>query len=486
MISIPAFGAVFIPVSLWIFFFRARYLVPLMLVSSVFVAASVVDCSIGNFVIGVQPFYFTAILVGIRALPVLSSYRRRKLRLEPAASGTMKAFVRFWKWAVATAFVLPLIFKGIEVINQRSDESVDATALGIEGAHSPLHWSFANLGQSAYLTLMLIAFFYVVASKSSTDRMADLMAALRTAIIVVAVLALTQSIAAWVGWSFPYSFFNNNPAYSQGFEVEIEGVRRVNGTFTEPSYAGGFLAAGALGLLAWRLRGGRSHSLAILLSIVGLILTTASTGYATFVIGGVLLVIYLARETLRKKMSRRVIRRSVVAALLVSIVVIAVLSVVPPLRQGILEMTVNKTESLSFFYRISADVYAIDLLFHTYGLGTGLGSNRSSSLVPDLLSTIGIIGTLLFAIFIVRLFGQLSNVSSRPEGGPFTMVAWMLVGLVIAQCVGIADLNWPPLWAVLIAAAGILACRSSNADKGQRASSIKGGQGQVPATPEVT
>ncbi len=47
--SVSAYGVIFIPVALWILIFRSQYLVPLLLVSSVLVAAPIVDVSLGGF-----------------------------------------------------------------------------------------------------------------------------------------------------------------------------------------------------------------------------------------------------------------------------------------------------------------------------------------------------------------------------------------------------------------------------------------------------
>lgn len=459
--SIPAFGMLFIPVAFCFFFVFPRHLVALMIVASIFVGASVLDISVGNSIIGVQPYYFAASLLAIRALPVLLRYRG----IEPA-SKVVGPLVGFCMWGVASSFVLPVLFGGIAVIDPHSGVGDIVGAFATHGETSPLHWSFGNLGQAAYLVLNLVAVLYVVGSRRDRREGGISSRTLRASITVVSLIALLQSVAAWSGWSFPYSFFNNNPGYSQGYEAVFEDVRRVNSTFTEASSAGGFLAAGALGLVAAQVYGGQTGLFVIFLAVIGLLLTTSTTGYATFLLGGTLLLFYLARAGSQKMLPRNVVRRCLYATVLVVGGVVTLLVVDPSLREAAIEMTFNKGDSLSLIGRVSADFYSIELLKGTYGLGTGLGSNRPSGLWAYLLSNVGLVGTVLFLIFIARLFAQLLGSSHSRRAGPVVLVTWMLAGLLIAQGIALPDLSWPPLWAALIVAVGLLAPRTGLATEG--------------------
>ena len=457
--AVPIFGAIFIPIALFVFLFRPQYLLSLMVVGSVFAGASVLDVSVGDSVFGLQPYYFVAALLAIRAVPFLLGHRHVGPRLDPAVGKIHSSLIYFWSWATVSAFLFPVIFRGVRVIDPRLGVEDVLAALALEGEATPLHWSLGNLGQAVYLTLSVIALLYVIKSGDHGNGRQALKA-LRVAIMIVAVIALLQSVAAWKGWDFPYDFFNNNPAYAQNYAASFEDIRRVNSTFTEASYAGGFLAAGALGLLATRLSGGPGNMIMIFLVIVGLILTTATTGYAVFLIGGVLLFFYLRGGSRRKKPSRRIVWRSMLAASLVAVILIALLIAVPPLRQAVLETTVNKVDTVSFGARAALDVYAIKLLFDTYGVGVGLGSNRPATLPAYLLGNVGIIGTILFVLYIARLVSGLVTLSRWPGAGSYVMVIWMLSGILIAQAIALPDLSWPPLWAVLILATSMLASQS--------------------------
>jgi hypothetical protein len=483
--SISIFGLVFLPIALWVFFSRPHYLVPLLVLSSVFAAASVVDVRLGESVFGLQPFYFTALLVACKALPRVLHVSRLKHHLEPSIHKLVSALLRFWKWAVLSAFLFPVIFKGTKVIDPRNAITDVAAALGVESEARTLHWGLENLGQAVYLTLCVIALLYVVVSVRDKTQTPLSLKALRTTVFIVSAIAVVQSLAVWRGWPFPYDFFNSNPGYAQNYSAMFQDLARVNATFTEASYAGGFMAAAALGLLATRLYGGTVKFSTILLALLALVLTTATTGYAAFLLGGALLFLYLLRSGLHKASTRRLIKRSLLASVAIFAVVALLLVGVPQLRQAAIESTFNKADTVSAAARLSLDAYSLKLMYDTYGLGAGLGSNRPSSLGADLLGNIGIIGTVLFAIFLFRLFAQLLPASRQQGGTSFALVAWMLVGLLIAQGLALPDLSWPPLWAILIAATSLLVSPSEPSAVPENPSPATAFTGDLPQNPAL-
>jgi hypothetical protein len=483
--SISLFGAFFLPLALAVFLFRPQYLIPLTVFSSIFSAASVIDFQMGDSVFGLQPFYFTAMLVAIRAFPYIRNLARLKRRLAPTSRKVLDSLFHFWAWAVLSAFLFPVIFKGTQVIDPRNAIADLAAALGVQGETRTLHWSLENLGQAAYLTLGVIALLYVVASARDKSQSLHSLSALRLTMSIVSLTAILESVAVWRGWFFPYSFFNSNPAYAQNYSAMFEDVARVSATFTEASNAGGFLAAAALGLLAARLYGASVSFLTIGVALLALVLTTATTGYAAFLIGVALLFIYFLRGGLHRKSTRRLLKRSLIAVVCVGAAVIILLVTVAPLRQAAIESTFNKADTISAAARLALDAYSIKILFDTYGLGAGLGSNRPSSLGPDLLANVGIVGTVLFAIFIFRLFGQLLPASRQQNGVNFALVAWMLVGLLVAQGLAVPDLSWPPLWGILIAATSLLVSRPDPARPALRAVVATPPPGDLPANPAL-
>ena len=424
-------------------------------------------------------------LLAIREFALLWKHRRVQRALPREVRSSIRPLLGFWKWATLSALVCPFLFKGMRVIDPRSDSGDAASAFFFKGETSPLHWSFGNLGQVIYLTLNLIAVLYVLRPRRDSNEARLSAGALRTTFAIVALTALLQSVIAWKGWNFPYSFFNGNPAYTQAFEAQLEDVRRVSSTFTEASSAGGFLAAAALGLLATRLSGRNIGRALIFLAVGGLILTTATTGYVAFLVGVFGMLIYFAYGSMRGRLSPRALWRSVLASSVVFVLILSLLVIVPPLRQAALESTFNKGDTYSFLVRTSIDWYSIQLLFKTYGLGVGLGSNRPSSFTTYLLGNVGLIGTFLFALFAARLCKQLFEASRRPGNPSAAMVAWTLVGLLIAEGLALPDLSWPPLWAVIIVGFSVLASREERAERYIRVVSPLPVETPSPAIPAV-
>jgi hypothetical protein len=458
--SINIYGAVFIPVALWIFVFRPQYLIPLLIVASAFGASPLVEYPIGSSTFEIKPYYFVTVLLAIRAWPVLFNYQRLQRDSLPLAKKTSESLIGFWKWGILSAFLFPVVFSGLPVIDPRVIGGDVAASFFLEGASSPLHWTFENLGQAGYLTLNMITLLYVGSREGRVSSGISLRT-LRAMIIVVSLIAIIQSAAARTGWNVPYLYFEGGTAYAGASEFGGEGVRRVSSTFSEASTAGGFLAASTLGFLAMRLSGGSTSIFLILLVIVGLLLTTATTGYAAVVVGGTLLFLYFMRGSTRRRLSQRALMRSAVALVFSSAIVLGLLAIDPALRQAAMEMTLDKGDTVSFLARGAVDLYSVKLLYSTFGLGVGLGSSRPSSFAAAMVGNLGIVGTILFSSYIVRLFRQLFAASCGKDGASFALITWMLAGILISQVIALPDLSWPPLWALLILATGMLASQSA-------------------------
>jgi hypothetical protein len=107
-------------------------------------------------------------------------------------------------------------------------------------------------------------------------------------------------------------------------------------------------------------------------------------------------------------------------------------------RNVLTAVTVSKGDSGSFINRTASDLYSVHLLVETYGIGVGLGSNRTSSLVSTLLSNVGLLGTLAYALFCFKLFAGL------PE--EYSWLKWAAAAFFLNVGIGVADITMPMLW----------------------------------------
>jgi hypothetical protein len=436
-------GFFFLPLIFWCFFTKPERLLSLLVLASVFEASSVFNGAIQSFELGIPPYYLVEIFIAIQ-LAIL--FTKQGTLLPPAGDPRRKYLVPllvFWAWACASAFILPHLFGGTPVYEPRGgiDEQYEAL--------TPLRWSFSNLAQVVYLTLNVSAIFYAVKVVKTPRQVATLLKTLGVAVGIAISVGLIQRIAVFQGWSFPYEVLNNNPAYAQGFNQSMNDYQRITSTFTEPSFAGSFIGAIAVGLVAAFLRGRRTMKwlAGAVAAFLVLLDTTATNGYVAFAV--VLCFLFLYFSPFRgPKAARRFLMKgwmTLVLPLLGLAVLIAV--AFPRLLEVAFTLTSEKSDTLSFLHRVSADLTAMNVFVSTWGLGAGLGSNRPSSLLMTFLSTVGIVGTILFAVFLFRIVKAFPG-KSAPSVMHWTF--WSLVALLVAQTIAVPDLNRPVLWTLIL------------------------------------
>ena len=432
-------GVVFIPVILLCFLWRPFYLLPLLVVTSVFEAGSAFNGTFGDFEFGIQPFYLTEVFITLRlAMLVLTSAKLLPRQENPVRAIVVLLFA-FWLWSVPSAFIMPHLFAGTLVSVPRN---------GGDAEFAPLLWSLSNLVQAGYLTLNVCTVVYALHMVRTQRQTEQLIKALYWATFIVVFIGFVQFLADRGSWDFPYETFNSNPGYAKGFEEDIGSIHRFNSTFVEPSYAGSYLAAVTCGLLAGFLTGRRGVGwfLALFGVTAMLILTTSTTGFAALAMGvGVLLVYF--NPFGEHKDGRKSSALGWVAILAVFGVVGCVLLLTPDLLEAVLTSTVEKGETQSFWFRLANEFHSIEVLIETYGLGVGLGSNRSSGLIPTILSSVGIIGAALFAGILYKISKLFPGRSARSS---LQMGFWALLTMIISEIVAVPDISRPVLWALLM------------------------------------
>lgn len=434
-------GIIFLPLALLFTMFSPSYLLPLLIVSSVFQGASVLNGKIGDFEFGLPPYYLVALLVAIRFVLYAINRQRLPFPREISVRGLSKGLLYFTAWCTVSSFLMPHLFSGTEVYDPRG--GIDQQYL----YQTPLSWSLSNLAQAIYLVLDVIAVLYALVFVNTHVKNRRLVRSFIVAAALVVIIGMSQGIAALLNWSFPYEILNSNPVYSQGFDQIIGSYQRVNATFTEPSYAGAFLACAASGLLATYLRGERGLHRLFLIGcvVIVLILTTSTTGYIAFAATALLLFLFFNPFRAGTPSAR-----PWVALVMMSVVCAAILLIDPELSEAAMSTILNKVDELSFVHRVASDAHALGLVATTYGIGTGLGSNRPSSLLTALLSTVGVPGTVLFGVVLYHCRKAFAGVVA---GNSFQLAFWSLCGLLVAQILAVPDITFSVLWALLLVVA---------------------------------
>ena len=412
-------GGIFFCLAVYCFLFKEEWLFGLLMLAVVFEAASAIN--FGDR--GIQSYYIVSLFVVARGLFKWSGGAGSQRRMP---QGTW--LLAFAGIVVASAIVLPIVFAGIPVYDPK---------IGIDDGlfiRPPLTLGLNNFIQAAFLVWHIATAYALLAIKTPSDKAYR---AYLWAFYIVVLIVVAESVCQLIDIPFPHSVFLNNPGYSLwGREGEVAGMRNP-GTFSEPSLAGGFLAMYVLGFLAKYLSG-KGDKIRVIISLAASGLVTS--GGSLFTITLITPFLLLRYWPFRLPMIVNTSRMKRLAWVLVLFSVPALLLLIAPAgyTETIMTNTVSKGESSSFIDRTAADLYAIELLIRTDGLGVGMGSNRASSLITTLLSNVGLAGFLVFGVYVFRLFGRL------PE--EYAWLKWGAAALLLNMCMNIPDFTAPMLW----------------------------------------
>ncbi|MFM0640728.1 hypothetical protein PQQ63_28935 [Paraburkholderia metrosideri] len=425
--EITTFGLLWLPLAMLSLALPLRIGAAFVIFASIFHAAAVLN--IGQK--GISPFFLCEIIFLVRYVLTIP---RLPLNIPRwMFSGFVLNII-----AVSTAMILPIVFDGVMIYTP--DKGMDYAFMY---GGSPLSFSAGNAAQCIYITVnMLVAFVFFASWKKIGQLYVFKISALT--------LLTTIAIGFWKLFSvmgyvdFPDDFFYSNAGLSQQFGQVVEGVNRINSTFTEASYFGGVMAACFYAVLSLE------SSAAYLLSIpvVIMLMATFSGSAAGAIALGAAIYFYIMGT-----------RKIAIVALLLAVA----LMIIYWLGYGdVFEaLIINKLSSGSAEVRTSADIYTFNLFIKTYGLGVGLGSHRTSSLALNLLGNIGALGAAAFATFLIRIikasltkFGKIDPFAKERKA-----VAIFLSVLLSAQLISIPDINFSPLWAAIFVSAAMCGSR---------------------------
>lgn len=416
-------GIVFIPAALYFFFLKPRLLFPLLIISTVFEASSVV--STGS--LGIQPYYCIAPLFVIRYLFIKGKNRNELL----GGHSFEWLWIAFALTSAASAVTLPFIYSGIPVFDPRF--AIDDNFV----RQSPLQFHFGNIIQPSFLILNVLV---VIASTRQGCHIDKAHKMFMWCSHFVIVIVLLQISFFWLGLPFPIKLLNNNPGY--GIIALGESQLRPAGSFTEPSMAGAVLAAMVAAFL-WNYFSGKSNIVPAAIAAVACLLVASSSSLLAVVI--ILMLLILSYPVIRFPCFIRIGRLKRLSVFFVATTLIALSLMVPGIRAVLMAQTLEKGESNSALVRFGADAFAFNLTLQTHGLGVGLGSNRPSSLVTSLLSQVGVVGFVLFA------FAAGKTLSPLPKQHRWIGLAGL--ALLLAMAFGLPDISFPFLWILFALAA---------------------------------
>ncbi|MFC0681408.1 hypothetical protein ACFFGH_26560 [Lysobacter korlensis] len=396
----------------------------------------------GLFLNGVAlpTFYLAAVgaLLGV-AVRFLGRTRRTE-RLSYALFPGAVPLLLFAVWAIFVTLVAPLIFEGTETL--RSDGTTQELQAGT--------LTTSNIAQILYLLLGLAVVFFLARTPGLGPQVIGWAATL------VTVLSFWRYLSISFGLPFPEGLFDNSPLFVK-IETEPGGAPRFRGILSEPAgLAGTCLVSIAYSLSRATQVAGLHRAGVLTVAAMAAFMASISTS-ATFVVASVALVVLVGLTFLAHIFIKRggLPRLAILAA---TAAAVAALWVLPWAAETVEQVVDQKVSSSSFEDRSGADERSYGIVFETLGFGVGLGAHRPSSFVAALLSTTGIVGTVLFASAVWAI------VRSAIPYREFRPVIWALTAVLITKVIAGPDLGdtsgvlWMSLGA--LAYAGMNAGRS--------------------------
>ena len=411
-------GALWLAVLAVTFLMPLRYMAGFMLFSAAFQAAAVVNAG-GK---GVMPLLVAEMAFILRWLA-----GARPLRRAGALAFPQKALwaVVFCGYACVATAMLPLLFHGA---------TLAPVAYG--GLQYPPQPVTVALGGDHALTIFSLFLHGTVLLIFTCTRgiftARQLMLCVKITVWATVCVGLWETAAkAGLPLPFPEGFFYNNAGYT------LKGLSglRTNFTFAEPSYAGGFYAALLVAFLAAGIPrcGG---TLALLLA--AFVLSLAGTSAVTLAAGLVILAFLPGA------------RRGWLRVLLVLAVLMLVL-----LGSGYLQLyyqlVAGKLASFSGRERLAGLIFGWRVFARSGGLGVGMGTARTFSFASELLSSLGVLGAVLYTGLLGGLLRPLYRRCRRDGVARFALV--FALAHLAAQCAALPDITTPTLWMSLFVAA---------------------------------
>lgn len=365
----------------------------------------------------VPTFYFVALGALLLLVVQLVHRSHRRQRLEEAATPGMTPLLLLVVWSVVVTVAAPLLFDGMTVY----------ASGGIPNELRAGALTSSNQAQLVYLVLSVAVVQLLARGAGARTEVVGLAAG------ATVVLSVWAYLGKEAGVPFPVGFFDNSPAFAY-IDGAPGGVVRYRGIFSEP--AG--LAVACLVAVAYftarlpRVRGARRVGVLVVL-VAAAVLGALSTSTTFIVASAALVALAVGVWLVEVVLARRPLTLAGVAG---AAAAVAALPFVLPVVVTFLSGQVGaKVGTSSYRDRSGADSDSLQIVWDTVGFGVGLGSNRPSSFLTALLSTVGVIGTVLFAAAVVVLVGRTWALrEQRP-------VVWALLAALVTKVISGPDLN---------------------------------------------
>lgn len=408
--QIEALGLITIVLGLIGWFVGQRFALPVLVISTLLAAsAALFLTSLGGA--NIQPAY---VLLGFAALAFVAA----RDRLQRAGAALIFPSPGFWllltaAYATLSAIFLPRILAGWTYVF-----AIARTELGPGIVSMPLGPTSGNITQSVYFLGDVVCFLVFYEAASRADGLITVTKAVIAAAAVNLCFAAIDIGSYGAGLGDVLAIIRNG-SYRMLDDATVLGFKRIVGSFPEAStfayFTAGFFAfCTSLGLDGIRPR--LTGPLAAL-SLVALVFSTSSTGYAAT--SGFLALFFIM--SLARALSGPVRRAMLIAVATLPLMVGAGLTALrldPPLWRtvnDVVDATIfDKMSSSSGVERAKWNDQALINFTDTHGFGAGTGSVRASSFPIAVLGNIGIFGALTYGTFLLQVMLGRTNRWTHP------------------------------------------------------------------------
>lgn len=460
MIELTNFGFIYLFICSYILLFHTEKIPGLLIFSTVVQAASVFNISLPGFYYGISPYNFTALLI---IIIMVREFSKKTNFLAGPTNMPLVFLSGYILVAFVGSFALPNIFSDTYVV--RHDE-----VSGFDGQFKAVKWNLLNLVQAVNLIInFLILCYFIKLVKNNTNLKLCAMQGLLIGFLLIFAIGIYERLVLIFQFYSLIDFWSSNPSYAQHGIADGGLVKRIGIPFSEPSYNSAFIAAFAtssLSLVLW----GKRIKLGFLLLLISIFLTINAMGVtgiiATVIIYPVMIFIYFFRLIYLKDFRENLPQR-----LFLLISVFAFIGAFLYFSDSYYSEIAKKLfyqpiEKISWQYldskwtRLKIDLNSLTLIIDTYGLGVGLGSLRASSFLVTLLVSTGVLGLLLWILFLFTLIIKYIDANTLTDGQ--LIAVFGLIGCSSSMFIGIPDLNLPMYWGFIFL--GFVFCPGNEAD----------------------
>ena len=423
--SVELIGAIAFLLGLIGLFVDQSFLVYVFLGSTLLgAAAALILDSLGGTTI--QPAH---LLLGFLAFKLLAHRENRAGALKAVAFGSPG----FWflvttVYATMTAYVMPRLFQGQTL-------AFAVRAQGPENYALPLAPTTSNLTQSVYLIGDCVCFLVLVGFGGSEAGRKCLGRAALACVILNLVFAVLDLTTYLTGTTEVMSFIRNS-TYSLLSDTEIAGFKRIVGSFVEASSFGYWtLGYCAFATSLWLNGVAPRLTLSLsMLSLVALLFSTSTTAYVGLSVYLFAQLVLIGYNAMVRPVRPQMILFAVALPFAISLLVILIClndASYAYFADLLNTLVFNKLSTSSGIERSSWNSQAIQNFLDTYGFGAGNGSVRASSFPVAVIASLGILGGIAYAMFLLTIYFRTAraappDISALQAAAKSACFAWLI------------------------------------------------------------